>query len=80
MRLIDADRMKQNIIDAGGHETANELREWVENQATIDAIPVEWLDQRRFETSFNGAEPDLDLNYAFCTVMNEWQKEQEDRS
>ena len=49
----------------------------LENAPTIDAIPVKWLEQRRFETSFHGAEPDIDLNYAFGTVMNEWQKEQE---
>lgn len=46
---------------------------------TIPAIPMKWLEQRRFETSFHGAEPDIDLNYAFGTVMNEWEKEQEAR-
>lgn len=43
----------------------------------VDAIPVEWLEQRRIETSYNGAKPDVDLNYAFCAVINEWMKEQE---
>lgn len=50
---------------------------FLEGQPAVNAIPVEWLEQMSFETSYNGAKPNIDLNYAFCTVINEWQKERE---
>ena len=80
MRLIDADALKDNMFHYAAPEMVwdrGDIEHKINEMPTIDAIPVKWLEQRRFETSFHGAEPDIDLNYAFGTVMNEWQKEQE---
>lgn len=68
MRLIDADLMKQNIIDNGAHEIAEELQKWVDNQNTIDAITVEWMNAM--------IERNLGYNQAFEWVLEAWQKEQ----
>lgn len=64
------------VYDVSGSEVVRDFQTIVDIQPAVDAIPVEWLEQRRFETSYNGCEPDIDLNYAFCTVMNEWQSGQ----
>ena len=84
IRLIDANAMyKRFCVEKKGLDgiyDSTDLPDMLGGMPTIYAIPIDWLEQRYFETSYHGAEPDIDLNYAFCTVMNEWQKEQEARS
>ena len=75
MRTIDADLMKENIVDNGAHDVAAELRKWVDSQPTVDAIPVEWLEK---QAALSRAIWDYDTCEAIRIVLKEWQKEQEE--
>lgn len=85
MRLIDADALPDALFQKHVHYgegtemylSYDDVVDAIDAAPAVDAIPVEWLAQRSFEASYNGAKPNIDLNYAFCTVINEWQKEQE---
>ena len=93
-RLIDADALKEQIeshvvsmsvcLNMGEHYGKVTMREDcledVQNAPTIDAIPVEWLNQKYAEN-----EPGEDKDYdhflwdAIAYILTEWQKEQEAR-
>ena len=73
-RFIDADRMKRNIVDDGAHETAARLRTWVDNQITVDAIPVEWI-MKWSNKRYRETQKDVSI----VDVLAAWQKEQEEQ-
>ena len=81
-RLIDADALKSKIEQSGGEGTIARyckrvLAECLDNDApTIDAIPVEWLEDKELDYRTTG---DKMFSDAFAVVIGEWQKEQEAR-
>lgn len=42
MRLIDADVLKDNILIQDNMVLTAMLKQWIDNQPTIDAVPVEY--------------------------------------
>ena len=93
MRLVDADALQAHFDDMRHYEpcacnfeyNGNNATQWycvedaVENAPTIDAIMVEWLNERHRRCC---EEADTDLMDAITVLCNEyhvWQKEQEAR-
>ena len=87
MRLIDADALTKVIANERDRiqDTYGENDEYVrclnkyalsmvESAHTIDAIPVEWLEDKELDYRTIG---DKMFSDAFAVVIGEWQKEQE---
>lgn len=86
-RLIDADALKEEIefhptsvsvcmtaAEAKGQTYfKNRCLEDIDNAPTIDAIPVEWLDEKFMDIE----NKDMALSRAAWLVLHAWQKEQE---
>ena len=73
MRLIDADKMKIEVINQNPlvKMYAKEIEEWRDSQPTVDAIPVEWI--RHYKSIYG-------LTYStLCnllgTMLEDWEKE-----
>lgn len=82
MRPIDADALPSALFQKHVHD-GEELEpmlyfedavEVVENAPTIDAIPVEWLEEKRKYASEGDS-----LDVGIAEVLDMWQKEQEAR-
>ena len=69
VRLIDADALLENQP-----KDCCRTSDWINDAPTIDAIPVEWLDDRANDIT----RAPLYRRYAQM-LMDEWQKEQEAR-
>ena len=88
MRLIDADALKEKTIGHGEKIAYVVSFLWdVDASPTIDAIPVEWLENRLntlcFEAMGAGAlygDRIGELAKSINEVMKLWQKEQETRN
>lgn len=80
MRLIDADALKNNMFSYAAPEMVwdrGDIEHKIDEQPTIDAIPVEWLEDRVYDMK----RAPLYRRYAEMLLM-EWlqeQKEQEAR-
>ena len=83
MRLIDADLLCTHIenefdgvcvYDVSGNEAAREFCDMVDIAPTIDAIPVEWLEEKRKYASDGDS-----LDVGIAEVLDMWEKEQEAR-
>lgn len=89
VRLIDANALKRELDETKDVVISN--KEWgilhglnyafdkVRSAPTIDAIPIEWLNERHRRTCEEG---DTDLMDAICVLINEyhiWQGKQEVR-
>lgn len=83
MRLIDGDYIIEGLSHfndrvngdphfINGIETAKEM---IDNAPTVDAIPVEWLDEKILDLKHK----DKALSAAAWLVLHAWQKEQEAR-
>lgn len=91
MRLVDADALKHKIdqeegrrIEPGWYDGIDTCREIIENAPTIDAIPVEWLKNRRegmiFAAMTNSqvyGNNTIELCHAVNVVLDMWREEQE---
>lgn len=82
MRLIDADSLKEalsifkDVFKNGDPHFLNGIkiaREIIDDAPTIDAILVEWMEQRMNETS-SGSGMNVELNNALFAVGVEWEK------
>lgn len=94
MRLVDADALKHKIdqeegrrIEPGWYDGIDTCREIIENAPTIDAIPVEWLKNRRegmiFAAMTNSqvyGNNTIELCHAVNVVLDMWREEQEART
>lgn len=91
MRLIDADALQRhfedmqrydlcaaNFMDHRGEPSTNWycVEDALENAPTIDAIPVEWLEE---QADYARSEWDYDTCEGIRIVLKAWQKEQEAR-
>ena len=83
MRPIDADALKENMFYYAAPEMMwdrGDIEHKINEMSTIDAIPVEWLNQKYAE---NEPGEDKDYDYflwdAIEYILTEWQKEQEAR-
>ncbi len=81
MRPIDADALKENMFHYAAPEMVwdrGDIEHKINEMPTIDAIPVEWLNQKYAE---NEPGEDKDYDYflwnAIEYILTEWQKEQE---
>lgn len=79
MRLINADDMINRIEGNDRNDMASLLREWIDAQPTVDAIPVEWLYDKRFRSVYVLGQQNPTLEVGINIVLNEWRKEQEVR-
>lgn len=71
MRLIDADALKTDLTRFYDNEvTAKRL---IDEQPTIDTIPLDWIEQRMNETA-DGLELNFELNNALFIVGVEWER------
>ena len=83
MRLVDADALREhyNVIDpAGTFAYCDSILTCIDNAPTIDAIPVEWLKNRRdiyLKAYHAGHESELRTAAILNDTMQAWQKEQE---
>lgn len=76
-RMIDADALKDNMFGYAPPEMLwdrGDIEHKIDEQPTIDAIPVEWLIDRANDTE----RAPLYRRYAQM-LYEEWQKEQEAR-
>ena len=92
MRLIDADALKEKIEAESVSGTIAGYFRFVlvdcldEDAPTIDAIPVEWLKQRRDEAykavyyCGGNVERNAEIMSAIRTVLELWEKEQEEET
>jgi hypothetical protein len=72
MRLIDGDALDYAL---GASDEDIYCRYMLEDAPTIDAIPVEWLDDKFMDLQ----NKDKALSRAAWLVLHAWQKEQEAR-
>ncbi len=85
-RIIDADALKDRLQEAlefqekhdnyEGAELFEIAQDFVDEQPTIDAIPVEWLEEQRDKLSEAWDEEWHEIN----GLIEQWQKEQEART
>ena len=91
MRLIDSDALLEQKVfrynrDTEYHENSGVTEAACEiiDAPTIDAIPVEWLEQKREKEMIDlmmnvYGRGNSDLCHAICVVLEAWKKEQEAR-
>jgi hypothetical protein len=86
VRLIDGDALCMRIeeefdgvcvYDVSGNEAAREFCDIVDVAPTIDAIPVEWLNERHRKCCEEGDTDLMDAITVLCNEYHVWQKEQE---
>ena len=79
-KLIDADAMyKRYCVDKKGLDgiyDATDLTDMLASMPTIDAIPVEWLRERKHWAAIDG---DYWAENIISYLLDAWQKEQEAR-
>lgn len=76
MRLVDADALKDNMFGYAPPEMTwdrGDIEHKIDEQPTIDAIPVEWLQEKMQKPQTTCANP-------FGFVLAEWLEEQEART
>lgn len=82
MKLVDGDALKEalsifkDVFKNGDPHFLNGIkiaREIIDDAPTIDAIPVEWMEQRMNETA-DGLELNFELNNALFIVGVEWER------
>ena len=80
IRLIDADALKESVSFGLENEWPEDLAfkfpSMINNAPTINAIPVDWLEQRFRDTSVVGDNPDYRRNAAYMFVLEDWDAEQ----
>lgn len=78
VRLVDSDALMgsfENVLGAAPCElNGYEIWEVLNSQEGIDAIPVEWLEDKELDYRTTG---DKMFSDAFAVVIDEWQKGQE---
>ena len=82
MRLIDADALNKELQQRVGSHTDDKLYEvnlCIINAPTIDAIPVEWLNERHRKCCEEGDTDLMDAITVLCNEYHVWQNEQEAR-
>lgn len=75
MRLIDGDALKNNMFSYAAPEMVwdrGDIEHKINEMPTVDAIPVEWLAERAYDTS----RAPMYRRYARM-MIDEWQREQE---
>ena len=77
MRFVDSDALMksfENVLGAAPCElNGYEIWEVLNAQERIDAIPVEWMEDKELDYRTIG---DKMFSDAFAVVISEWQKEQ----
>jgi hypothetical protein len=85
MRAIDADKLYDQVEaryrQSSGEEHRAEmaLLDAICDSPTIDAIPVEWLNERHRKCCEEGDTDLMDAITVLCNEYHVWQKEQEAR-
>ena len=72
-KLISANRLK-NAMSGNKDGLADTLREWIDAQPEVRAIPIEWLEDWKRWADSDG---DVELSQAIYFLLDRWQKEQE---
>jgi hypothetical protein len=75
MRLIDADALP--IVTRGKNNHRQYVFADITDAPTIDAIPVEWLNERHRKCCEEGDTDLMDAITVLCNEYHVWQKEQE---
>ena len=85
MRLIDADVFKteyENLITWVSHRAEKaRLREFIkdiQDQPTVKAIPIEWIKKWCNEHNRKSLEERLLKRYGVITMLEDWEKENEE--
>lgn len=78
MRLIDADKLEYSFVsdDDGDGDFPVVEEDDIINAPTVEAIPVEWLEDKELEYRTTG---DKLMSDAFAVVIEDWKKEQKER-
>ena len=84
MRLIDADTTKANVKMEHTlySDIGQTIRQWIDCQPTVAAIPVEWLTDLIDKTCYadkNGDGEGVMLHVAARLIYDKWQKEHEEK-
>lgn len=79
MRSIDADGLKKVFKEKSteavcGAELCKAIISQIDNQPTVDAIPVEWIKKRMLNVK------DTMLEVAYSVLILEWEYEQTERA
>ena len=87
-RLIDIDMLRKTLKMAERCEDcqsdqrkcdkelylARDFCGWLDDAEIVDAIPVDWLEQRMNETSEEDGDSNVELNHAIFQVLVEWER------
>lgn len=85
MRLIDADRLRENIMAQELWNVSDLVYDSIRNAPTVEAIPIEWLNKRAEEIAFaywtsarnKMTLPLNELPLLIDQIIGEWEKENE---
>ena len=80
MRPIDADALKTDLTRFYDNEVTAKML--IDEQPTVDAIPVEWMQRRRdiyLKAYHAGHESEIHTAAILADTLTAWQKEQEAR-
>ena len=81
MRLIDADRLRENIMEQELWNVPDLVYDSIRNAPTIKAVPVEYIYRRATEFSKMYSEKDLftaqGIGLALVLIVRDWEKENE---
>ena len=84
MRLIDADKLIKDIKQLWDYKTVDDITATtvlkqtitdIENQPTVEAIPIRWIQHYTKEHSMYGAIDDVFV--VLHTMLCEWERENE---
>lgn len=74
MRLIDADRLFHNL-ERGVRSTSNEVFREIANTPTVNAIPIEWIEEYRQNREDYADE--YNAKAVLKRLLETWEKENE---
>lgn len=80
MRLIDAEKVKQYILEEGFHcdtkaDKVSVAREIDKLFPTVEAIPIEWIKKWCNTQNGKSLEERLLKRYGVLTLLEDWEKE-----
>ena len=75
MRLIDADKAENDIVENVTTKAVSRVVAILQGQPTVEAIPLEWIKKWCNEHNRKSLEERLLKRYGVITMLEDWVKE-----
>lgn len=75
MRLIDADKLENDIVENITVKAVSRMLAITQGQPTVKAIPIEWIKKWCNEHNRKSLEERLLKRYGVITMLEDWVKE-----